>query len=87
MDAVENFARDKGLKWVYLDSHDGLKAAISLYRKRGYVQCKRYNDNPQATIFLRKNLGRRAKNSRRICGAKQRFSNTVGCFSRSRYNS
>jgi DNA-binding MarR family transcriptional regulator/GNAT superfamily N-acetyltransferase len=56
MDALENFARDKGLQWVYLDSHDGLKAAIALYRKRGYVSCKRYNDNPQATVFLRKNL-------------------------------
>jgi ribosomal protein S18 acetylase RimI-like enzyme len=56
MDALENFARDKGLHWIYLDSHDGLKAAISLYRKRGYLKCKRYNDNPQATVFLHKNL-------------------------------
>jgi len=60
MDALENFARDSGFRWVYLDSHDGLKAAIALYRKRGYVPCERYNDNPQATVFLRKNLGRRA---------------------------
>jgi DNA-binding MarR family transcriptional regulator/GNAT superfamily N-acetyltransferase len=56
MGALESFAHDKGLRWVYLDSHDGLKAAIALYRKRGYVSCKRYNDNPQATVFLRKNL-------------------------------
>jgi DNA-binding MarR family transcriptional regulator/GNAT superfamily N-acetyltransferase len=60
MDALENFAREIGFRWVYLDSHDGLKAAIALYCKRGYVQCKRYNDNPQATVFLRKNLGRQA---------------------------
>ena len=59
MDALESFAREEGLRWVYLDSHDGLKAAISLYRKRGYLKCKRYNENPQATVFLRKNLGRR----------------------------
>jgi ribosomal protein S18 acetylase RimI-like enzyme len=59
MDTLETFARDKGLQWVYLDSHDGLKAAIALYRKRGYVKCERYNDNPQATVFLRKHLGRR----------------------------
>jgi DNA-binding MarR family transcriptional regulator/GNAT superfamily N-acetyltransferase len=56
MDALENFARSKGLRWIYLDSYDDLKAAIALYRKRGYVSCKRYNDNPQATVFLRKNL-------------------------------
>ena len=59
MDALESFARNKGLRWIYLDSYDDLKAAISLYRKRGYAKCKRYNDNPQATVFLRKNLGRR----------------------------
>ncbi len=60
MDALENFARDSGFRWVYLDSHDGLKAAIALYRKRGYLRCERYNDNPQATVFLRKRLGGKA---------------------------
>jgi ribosomal protein S18 acetylase RimI-like enzyme len=58
MDALESFARDKEFRWIYLDSHDGLKAAIALYRKRGYAKCERYNDNPQATVFLRKQLGR-----------------------------
>ncbi|HEY5256449.1 MAG TPA: helix-turn-helix domain-containing GNAT family N-acetyltransferase [Acidobacteriaceae bacterium] len=60
MDALESFARDIGFRWVYLDSHDGLKAAIALYRKRGYLKCKRYNDNPQATVFMRQNLHSRA---------------------------
>lgn len=58
LDAQEDFARDQGLRWIYLDSYDDLKVAIALYRKRGYVSCKRYNDNPQASIFLRKNIGR-----------------------------
>ncbi|WP_260702968.1 helix-turn-helix domain-containing GNAT family N-acetyltransferase [Edaphobacter flagellatus] len=57
MDAEEAYARSKGLEWVYLDSHDGLKAAIALYRRRGYVDCERYNENPQATVFLRKRVG------------------------------
>jgi DNA-binding MarR family transcriptional regulator/GNAT superfamily N-acetyltransferase len=57
LDAQEDFARSKGLRWIYLDSYDDLKVAIALYRKRGYVPCKRYNDNPQATVFLRKNIG------------------------------
>ena len=56
LDAQEEFARSKGLRWMYLDSHDGLKTALALYRRRGYVPCERYNDNPQATVFLRKNI-------------------------------
>jgi DNA-binding MarR family transcriptional regulator/GNAT superfamily N-acetyltransferase len=56
LDALETFARDKGLTWIYLDSFDALKGAVALYKKRGYVPCDRYNDNPQATIFLRKKV-------------------------------
>jgi DNA-binding MarR family transcriptional regulator/GNAT superfamily N-acetyltransferase len=58
LEAQKDFARSKGLRSIYLDSYDDLKVAIALYRKRGYVSCERYNDNPQATVFLRKNLGR-----------------------------
>jgi DNA-binding MarR family transcriptional regulator/GNAT superfamily N-acetyltransferase len=60
LDAQEDFARSRGLRWVYLDSYDNLKVAIALYRKRGYVSCERFNDNPQATVFLRKNIGQGA---------------------------
>lgn len=56
LDAQEEFARQQGLRWIYLDSTDELQTAIALYGKRGYVPCKRYNDNPQATIFLRKKI-------------------------------
>jgi len=56
LDAQEDFARSQGLHWIYLDSYDDLQVAIALYRKRGYTACDRYNDNPQATIFLRKNI-------------------------------
>lgn len=57
MDALEAFARDEGLDWIYLDTYDDLKAAIALYEKRGYERCERYNDNPQATLFMRKRIG------------------------------
>jgi DNA-binding MarR family transcriptional regulator/ribosomal protein S18 acetylase RimI-like enzyme len=57
LDAQEDFARNQGLRWIYLDSYNDLKVAIALYRRRGYVSCERYNDNPQATVFLRKNIG------------------------------
>lgn len=56
LDAQESYAREQGVQWIYLDSHDGLQAALALYRKRGYKECKRYNDNPQATVFMRKRL-------------------------------
>ncbi|HKT27546.1 helix-turn-helix domain-containing GNAT family N-acetyltransferase [Dyella sp.] len=57
LDAQEAFARDEGIEWIYLDSYDDLKAAIALYEKRGYEHCERYNDNPQATVFMRKYVG------------------------------
>jgi GNAT superfamily N-acetyltransferase len=56
LDAQEAYAREQGLEWIYLDSYDDLKAAIAIYRRRGYVACERYNDNPQATVFLRKQI-------------------------------
>jgi len=57
LDTLEEYAAGLGLNWVYLDSKDDLHAAIGLYRQRGYEPCERYNDNPQATIFLRKKTG------------------------------
>jgi DNA-binding MarR family transcriptional regulator/ribosomal protein S18 acetylase RimI-like enzyme len=56
LDAQELYARNEGLEWIYLDSYDDLKAAIALYEKRGYTRCERYNDNPQATVFMRKKI-------------------------------
>jgi len=56
LDAQEEFARSHGVDWIYLDSYDDLKVAIALYERRGYVRCKRYNDNPQATLFMRKRI-------------------------------
>ena len=58
LDRLEGFAASSGLMWVYLDSKDDLHAALTLYRQRGYRSCKRYNNNPQATLFLRKRIGK-----------------------------
>lgn len=57
MDELEAHARSRAMQWIYLDTHRSLKPAIALYGKRGYVVCERYNQNPQATEFFRKNLG------------------------------
>ncbi len=56
MQAAEEHARRQGRQWLYLDTKDDLTPAIRFYLSTGYEHCERYNDNPQATIFLRKRL-------------------------------
>ena len=56
LDAVHRYAVATGYAWLYLDSRDDLKAALRFYEKHGYEPCARYNDNPQATIFMRRFL-------------------------------
>lgn len=53
---LEEFAREHKTEWLYLDTKDDLTDAITFYRRHGYKPCARYNENPQATIFLRKRL-------------------------------
>lgn len=53
---VEDFARSRGDNWLYLDTKDDLIEARQFYERHGYQPCERYNENPQATIFLRKAL-------------------------------
>ncbi|GAC1635174.1 MAG: hypothetical protein NVS9B14_12060 [Candidatus Acidiferrum sp.] len=54
--ALESFALNAGYDWLYLDSAPGMDTAIAFYQRHGYDPCERYNDNPQANIFLRKQL-------------------------------
>jgi len=56
MDAAEYHALQAGLDWIYLDSRAEMTTAIALYRRRGYEEIKRFNDNAEAAIFLRKRL-------------------------------
>ncbi|NVD69440.1 MarR family transcriptional regulator [Duganella sp. BJB1802] len=56
MQALESHAAQAGYNAVYLDTKDDLHAAIRLYDQLGYERCERYNDNPQATIFMRKRI-------------------------------
>ncbi len=54
--ALEAYAAEQGHAALYLDSKKDLMPAIRFYRRHGYLICERYNDNPQATIFMRKLL-------------------------------
>jgi GNAT superfamily N-acetyltransferase len=56
LDALDEYARGVGYEWLYLDSKDDLETALRFYESRGYMRCARYNDNPQATIFMRLRL-------------------------------
>jgi len=54
--AAENFARAEGYARIYLDTASEMVAAARLYERNGYKPCGRYNENPQAAIFMRKSL-------------------------------
>jgi GNAT superfamily N-acetyltransferase len=56
LDAQEAYARTRGHQQIFLDSKDDLKDALALYAARGFVPCERYNDNPQATVFMMKQI-------------------------------
>jgi ribosomal protein S18 acetylase RimI-like enzyme len=56
LEAVENFAREEGYERIYLDTASEMVAAARLYERHGYERCERYNENPQAAIFMRKHL-------------------------------
>ncbi|WOO84775.1 putative N-acetyltransferasec [Vanrija pseudolonga] len=50
------YAKTRGYDTAYLDTKDDLTAAIRFYQRQGYEECPRYNDNPQATMFMLKRL-------------------------------
>jgi GNAT superfamily N-acetyltransferase len=54
--SLEKYARERGYEWLYLDTTDEMVAAQRFYAALGYELTTRYNDNPQATIFMRKDL-------------------------------
>ena len=54
--SLEKYARECGYEWLYLDTTDEMVAAQRFYAALGYELTTRYNDNPQATIFMRKDL-------------------------------
>jgi DNA-binding MarR family transcriptional regulator len=53
---IEATAREAGLMTVKLDTNRALKEAQALYRKLGYVETARYNDNPYADHWFEKRL-------------------------------
>ncbi|MHB8502883.1 MAG: GNAT family N-acetyltransferase [Candidatus Acidiferrales bacterium] len=54
--SLELYARERGYEWLYLDTTAEMVAAQRFYAALGYELTQRYNDNPQATIFMRRDL-------------------------------
>ena len=54
---LEELAAALGHRVVRLDTNDSLIEAIGLYRRAGYAEIERYNDNPYARHFFEKRLG------------------------------
>jgi ribosomal protein S18 acetylase RimI-like enzyme len=53
---LEGLVAESGRSVVVLDTNDGLAEAIALYDKSGYERVERYNDNPHARLWFRKQL-------------------------------
>ncbi|WP_277213273.1 bifunctional helix-turn-helix transcriptional regulator/GNAT family N-acetyltransferase [Isoptericola croceus] len=53
---LEGVARELGHDAVRLDTHGSLTEAVAMYRRAGYREIERYNDNPHAEHFFTKNL-------------------------------
>ena len=50
------FAKENGYQKIYLDSLSTSTNALALYRKTGFTDTARYNDNPRSDIFMVLNL-------------------------------
>jgi GNAT superfamily N-acetyltransferase len=56
LEALERYAVECGYKWLYLDTAADMKAAARFYARKGFQACESYNENPQAALFMRKEI-------------------------------
>ena len=56
MSAVEDAARALGVRVLRLDTNSALPEALALYRKSGWVEIPRFNDDPYPDAFFEKRL-------------------------------
>lgn len=54
MVAVEDAARQMGIRVLRLDTNSALPEAIELYRKTGWIEIPRFNDDPYPDVFFEK---------------------------------
>ncbi len=56
MNRAEAVARELGLTALRLDTHSALGDAAALYRRWGWTETARFNDDPYAHLFFEKSL-------------------------------
>ncbi|MEJ7654474.1 MAG: GNAT family N-acetyltransferase [Chloroflexia bacterium] len=56
-----DFAEKRGYERVLLDTAVQMTRALALYRRFGFVEIPRYNDNVNAEVFMEKRLGGHAE--------------------------
>ncbi|MGE7415691.1 GNAT family N-acetyltransferase [Methylobacterium tarhaniae] len=56
MEQAEAAARDLGITTLRLDSNNALTEALQLYRRTGWVEIDRFNDDPYPDHFFEKHL-------------------------------
>ncbi|UPK39655.1 bifunctional helix-turn-helix transcriptional regulator/GNAT family N-acetyltransferase [Bradyrhizobium sp. 186] len=56
MDAAESAARDLGIALLRLDTNSALAEAGQLYRRSGWSEISRFNDDPYPDLFFEKRL-------------------------------
>jgi len=56
MVAIEDAARDLGVRVLRLDTNSALPEALALYRNTGWVEIPRFNDDPYPDVFFEKRL-------------------------------
>ncbi len=61
---LENLAHEAGHQMVWLVSNGALRDAHALFRRHGYADIARYNDNPYAYVWFEKKALRVAINGK-----------------------
>ncbi|NNF64657.1 MAG: GNAT family N-acetyltransferase [Acidimicrobiia bacterium] len=56
LSTLEQWAIDRGLERVVLDTNSALTTAIAMYQAKGYVEIDRYNDGPYPDRWFEKRL-------------------------------
>ena len=51
-----DYAKENAFGEMYLDTLSTSEKAIKFYKKNGFVETSRYNDNIAANIFMKKRL-------------------------------
>ncbi|MGG7177346.1 GNAT family N-acetyltransferase [Clostridium paraputrificum] len=54
IDKALDYAKKNGFKEMYLDTLNTSKGAIRLYKKNGFVETIRYNNNMVADVFMKR---------------------------------